>query len=104
MNRNNSLRRMLMRSQGLARRHPNLRFNPTRLYGLVCNRTHLRRGLKVGSLWFLWSLSFGLGSCLLVAADQLQWGQAWSRNMVSKEKGLPDSFDAKTGKNIKWVA
>jgi len=24
--------------------------------------------------------------------------------MVSDEKGLPDSFDAKTGKNIKWVA
>jgi hypothetical protein len=24
--------------------------------------------------------------------------------MVSNEKGLPDSFDAKTGRNIKWVA
>jgi outer membrane protein assembly factor BamB len=38
------------------------------------------------------------------AADQPQWGQAWSRNMVSAERGLPDSFDAKTGRNIKWVA
>jgi outer membrane protein assembly factor BamB len=38
------------------------------------------------------------------AADQPQWGQAWSRNMVSSEKGLPDSFDPKTGRNIKWSA
>jgi outer membrane protein assembly factor BamB len=38
------------------------------------------------------------------AADQPQWGQAWTRNMVSSEKGLPDSFDPKTGRNIKWVA
>ena len=36
------------------------------------------------------------------AADQPQWGQAWSRNMVSSEKNLPDSFDVKTGHNIKW--
>jgi outer membrane protein assembly factor BamB len=38
------------------------------------------------------------------AADQPQWGQAWSRNMVSEEKGLPDSFDPETGRNIKWSA
>ena len=38
------------------------------------------------------------------AADQPQWGQAWSRNMVSNERGLPDSFDPDTGKNIKWSA
>lgn len=38
------------------------------------------------------------------ADDQPQWGQAWTRNMVSREKGLPDSFDPKTGKNIKWAA
>jgi len=36
------------------------------------------------------------------ADDQPQWGQAWSRNMVSTEKGLPDSFDPETGRNIKW--
>src|SRR5438046_8919098 len=40
----------------------------------------------------------------VLASDQPQWGQAWSRNMVSNEKGLPDSFDPKTGKNIKWSA
>jgi outer membrane protein assembly factor BamB len=39
-----------------------------------------------------------------LAADQPQWGQAWSRNMVSRERGLPDSFDPKTGRNIRWVA
>jgi len=38
------------------------------------------------------------------AADQPQWGQAWTRNMVSNERDLPDSFDPKTGRNIKWVA
>ncbi len=29
-------------------------------------------------------------------------GQPWSRNLVSAEKNLPDTFDPKTGKNIKW--
>jgi outer membrane protein assembly factor BamB len=37
------------------------------------------------------------------AEDQPQWGQAWSRNMVSRERNLPDSFDPKTGRNIKWA-
>ncbi len=36
------------------------------------------------------------------AADQSQFGRAGSRNMVSDEKGLPDSFDPVTGKNILW--
>jgi len=39
-----------------------------------------------------------------MAADQPQWGEAWSRNMVSSERGLPDSFDPDTGRNIKWSA
>ncbi len=38
------------------------------------------------------------------AADQPQWGEAWSRNQVSGEKGLPDTFDPATGRNIKWSA
>ncbi len=38
------------------------------------------------------------------AADQPQWGQAWTRNLVSGEKDLPESFDPKTGLNIKWSA
>ena len=39
-----------------------------------------------------------------LAADQPQWGVAWSRNMVSSERHLPESFDPKSGRNIKWVA
>lgn len=38
------------------------------------------------------------------AGDQPQWGQAWTRNMVSPERDLPGSFDTKTGRNIKWIA
>ncbi len=41
---------------------------------------------------------------LAVAADQPQWGEAWSRNLASPEKGLPDSFDPATKKNILWTA
>ena len=40
----------------------------------------------------------------LPARDQPQWGQAWSRNMVSDEKALPASFDPRSGKTIKWAA
>ena len=39
-----------------------------------------------------------------MGADQPQWGQAWSRNMVSAERGLPQTFDPDTRANIKWVA
>ena len=46
-------------------------------------------------------------ACLLAAAhaaDQPQWGEAWSRNMVSGETGLPESLDPKTGENLLWSA
>ncbi len=36
------------------------------------------------------------------ADDQPQWGERYSRNMVSGAKGLPDRFDPKTGENVKW--
>jgi outer membrane protein assembly factor BamB len=36
-------------------------------------------------------------------ADQPQWGQRSSRNMVSDELGLPERFDPKTGENVKWA-
>jgi len=56
-------------------------------------------------------LGFFAGFILIVVAagvghavDQPQWGEAWSRNMVSSEHGLPASFDPKTGENIKWSA
>jgi len=38
------------------------------------------------------------------ADDRPQWGQRFSRNMVSAETGLPGSFDPETGENIKWIA
>jgi len=47
---------------------------------------------------------FGTLATIAFAADQSQWGRAWSRNMVSNERGLPDSFDPKTGRNIRWIA
>jgi outer membrane protein assembly factor BamB len=40
----------------------------------------------------------------LYGSDQPQWGEAWTRNMVSNEKGLPESFDIKTGEHVKWSA
>ncbi|MCX7887961.1 MAG: PQQ-binding-like beta-propeller repeat protein [Verrucomicrobiae bacterium] len=46
-----------------------------------------------------------VGLCLvLIAADQPQWGERYSRNMVSTETGLPDCFDPATGTSIKWSA
>ncbi|HPZ83720.1 MAG TPA: PQQ-binding-like beta-propeller repeat protein, partial [Thermogutta sp.] len=37
------------------------------------------------------------------ADDQPQWGERFSRNMVSREKHLPADFDPATGKNIRWA-
>src|SRR5262245_18412482 len=45
-----------------------------------------------------------LWACCAIAGDQPQWGQAWSRNMVSPERGLIHDFDPKTGRNIRWTA
>jgi outer membrane protein assembly factor BamB len=36
--------------------------------------------------------------------DQPQWGEAWSRNLVSTETGLAGSFDPESGRNIRWIA
>lgn len=36
------------------------------------------------------------------AEDSSMFGGTPSRNMVSQETGLPDTWDAKSGKNIKW--
>ncbi len=45
---------------------------------------------------------FQLVTSTAFSADQPQWGQRYSRNMVSWETGLPDTFDPATGENIKW--
>jgi outer membrane protein assembly factor BamB len=36
--------------------------------------------------------------------DWPMWGGSADRNMVSDAKGLPTTWDVKTGKNVKWVA
>ena len=45
-----------------------------------------------------------VGIASVEAGDQAQWGQVFSRNMVSDEKGLPDMIDPEKGTNIKWKA
>ncbi len=36
------------------------------------------------------------------ATDQPQWGQRYSRNMVSDETNLPATFNPETGENVRW--
>lgn len=38
------------------------------------------------------------------AADQPQWGERFTRNMISTERGLPDDVDIETGRNVRWIA
>jgi len=56
------------------------------------------------TLAFLVCLAIESSPLSLWAADQPQWGEAWTRNMVSREKHLPEAFDPATGRNIKWRA
>jgi len=56
-----------------------------------------------GSVWLVGMCLFWLASAF-AAADQPQWGEPHSRNMVSGETALPDRFDPKTGENLKWSA
>jgi outer membrane protein assembly factor BamB len=37
------------------------------------------------------------------AGDQLQWGERFTRNMVSDEKDLPAEVDPASGKNVRWI-
>ena len=46
----------------------------------------------------------GVLSAAALAADQPQWGEQGSRNMVAAETGLPGHFDPVTGDNILWTA
>ena len=48
------------------------------------------------SLFLLWASDPGIG-------DWPMWGGTPDRNMVSKMKGLPTSWDVKSGKNVKWI-
>ena len=75
-------------------------------------------GMVYGSVRWVVLAAFCPSLCAGVtsAGDQPQWGQPGTRNMVSLEMGLPDSFDIgyrsalsgepdmATTKNVKWVA
>jgi len=50
----------------------------------------------LASLFLLWASDPGIG-------DWPMWGGTPDRNMVSKMKGLPTSWDVKAGKNVKWI-
>ncbi len=50
------------------------------------------------------ALVSGLNIACARAADQPQWGELYSRNMVSSETGLPESFDPATGRHVRWIA
>ena len=45
---------------------------------------------------------FALSIDHVTGEDQPQWGQRYSRNMVSGETGLPYQFDPQKGNNVKW--
>ena len=71
--------------------------------GFCYARERMRRDLMIRLLLLL---SLGLIGWRVpaLAEDRPQWGEAWSRNMISGERNLPESFDPATGKNIKWSA
>ena len=46
---------------------------------------------------------FVLGS-VVGAGNRAQWQERFSRNGISDETGLADTFDPAAGKNIKWAA
>lgn len=47
-------------------------------------------------------IALGALAAPLFSADQPQWGERFTRNMVSAETGLPESFDLEKGTNVKW--
>ncbi|NQV36029.1 MAG: hypothetical protein HQ515_25285, partial [Phycisphaeraceae bacterium] len=63
---------------------------------MIRHRRNNWNGLMMG----VWCSLAGVSLC--VAGDQPQWGQRHTRNMVSSETGLVDSFDPESGQGIKW--
>jgi outer membrane protein assembly factor BamB len=49
-------------------------------------------------------LLVGMAGLPVVAQDWPMWGGTAARNMTSAMKGLPETWDAKSGTNIKWKA
>ena len=67
-------------------------------YGVMIRFCEIRRVLICGLF-----CGFLLGS-VVAAGDRAQWQEEFTRNGISSETGLVDSFDPATGKNIKWTA
>lgn len=59
-----------------------------------------RRHCLASIVVFSWLLAFGLRPA--ASDDQPQWGQRHTRNMISPERGLPETFDPATGANVRW--
>src|SRR5207244_9198694 len=49
-------------------------------------------------------IAFVFLAATAAADDAPQWGARQSRNMVSGEKNLPESFDLESGRNVRWTA
>ena len=62
-----------------------------------------RKGMnvKIGSILLVLA---GVASLPLISQDWPMWGGAAQRNMASAMTNLPESWDVKSGKNIKWKA
>lgn len=61
--------------------------------------------LRSAAGWGLFAL-LGLSCTAFVAgaADQPQWGERFTRNQISGEVRLPESFDPATNRNVRWTA
>ena len=57
--------------------------------------------VKIGSALLVLA---GVAAFPLISQDWPMWGGAAQRNMASAMKNLPESWDVKSGKNIKWKA
>ncbi len=64
----------------------------------------VRRGLAFGILLSLPALPFVVSASDPGNGDWPMWGGTPDRNMVSKQKGMPTTWDLATKKNVKWVA
>lgn len=55
--------------------------------------------MRIGVAGWLLAVLLAGAAC---AGDQPQWGERYSRNMISSETGLPEAFDPKTGAHVLW--
>jgi outer membrane protein assembly factor BamB len=55
-------------------------------------------------IYILFLMLTGIAILPLVSQDWPMWGGTMQRNMASAMKNLPESWDVKSGKNIKWKA